>query len=39
MTYDEIKKQYGLTKEQVISVIKYTSSLVRGEEVHTIPAQ
>lgn len=39
MTYEEIKKEYGLTKEQILAVIKYTSSLVRGEEVHKIPAQ
>ena len=39
MTYEEIKKEYGLTKEQILAVIKYTSSLVRGEEVRTIPAQ
>ncbi len=38
MTYEEIEKEYGLTKEQVLAVIKYTSSLVRGEEVHKIPA-
>ena len=39
MTYEEMKKEYGLTKEQILAVIKYTSSLVRGEEVHKIPAQ
>ena len=39
MVYEEIKKEYGLTKEQILAVIKYTSSLVRGEEVHNIPAQ
>lgn len=38
MTYQEIEKEYGLTKEQILAVIKYTSSLVRGEEVHKIPA-
>lgn len=38
MTYEEIEKEYGLTKEQILAVIKYASSLVRGEEVHKIPA-
>lgn len=38
MTYDEIRKEYGLTKEQILAVIRYTSSMIRGEEVHTIAA-
>lgn len=38
MTYDNIKKEYGLKKEQVLAVIKYTSSMVKGEEVHEVPA-
>ncbi len=38
MTYEEIKKEYNLTKEQILAVIKYTASFVRGEEVHKIPA-
>lgn len=38
MSYEEIKKEYGLTKEQILAVIKYASSLVRGEEVHKIAA-
>ena len=37
MTYAEIEKEYGLAKEQVLAVIRYTSSLVRGEEVHRLP--
>ncbi len=36
MTYEEIKKEYNLTKEQILAVIKYTASFVRGEEVHKI---
>ena len=38
MTYEEIKKEYNLTKEQILAVIRYTASFVRGEEVHKIPA-
>ena len=38
MTYEEIQKEYGLTKEQVLSVIRYTSSIISGVEVHKIPA-
>ena len=36
MTYEEIEKEYGLKKAAVVAVIKYTSSLVRGEEVHAV---
>ena len=36
MTYDEIKKEYGLKKEDIIAVIKYAASFVHGEEVHEI---
>jgi len=38
MTYDEIEKEYDLKKDQILAVIKYASSFVRGEEVHQIPA-
>ncbi|MBI2147868.1 DUF433 domain-containing protein [Candidatus Woesearchaeota archaeon] len=38
MTYQEIEKEYGLTKEQIVAVIKHASSYVRGEEVYSIPA-
>ena len=38
MTYDEIQHEYGLTKKQILAVIKYTASFVRGEEVYTIAA-
>lgn len=38
MTYEEIEKEYGLKKEDVISVIKYASSLIHGEAVHKVPA-
>ncbi len=38
MTYEEIEEEYGLTKEGILAVIRYTASLIRGEEVHKIPA-
>ena len=34
MTYDEIKNQYDITREDILAVMKYVSSLVKGEEVH-----
>ena len=36
MTYEEIKKEYGLTKEDILVVLKYVSSLIKGEEIHKI---
>ncbi len=38
LSYEEIKQEYGLTKEQVLAVIKYAASMLRGEEVHKLPA-
>ena len=38
LSYEEINQEYGLTKEQVLAVIKYASSMMRGEEVHKMPA-
>ena len=34
-TYEEIKDDYGLNKEQILAVVRYASSFIRGEEVHT----
>lgn len=36
MTYEEINKEYGLTKKQVVSVLEYVSSLMHGHEVHEV---
>jgi len=33
MTYDEIQKEHGLKKEDILAVIRYMASLVKGEEV------
>lgn len=38
MTYEEIQNEYGLNKEQVLTVIRYAASLIHGEEVHPVPA-
>jgi len=36
MTYKEIQEEYGLTKEDVLAVIRYLASLVRGEQIYQI---
>ncbi len=38
MTYEEIEEEYGLTKEHLLAVIRYSASLIHGEEVHQVPA-
>ncbi len=38
MTYEEIKKEYGLTKDQILSVIRYASSFLSGELIHKVPS-
>ena len=36
MTYKEIGEEYGLTREDIIAVIRYVASLVKGEEIHKL---
>jgi uncharacterized protein (DUF433 family) len=36
MTYDEIKKEYNISKEEILAVIRYVVSLIKGEEVHRL---
>ena len=38
MTYEEIKKEYGLSKDQILAVIKYAGSFIHGEEIHRVSA-
>ena len=38
MTYEKIEKEYKLNRTQILSVVKYATSFVLGEEVHKIPA-
>mgnify|MGYP001564604934 CR=1 FL=1 len=38
MSYEEIEKEYGLNKEDILAVISYAASLVRGEEIHKVSA-
>ena len=38
MDYEEIEEEYGITKEDILVVIRYASSIVRGEEVHKATA-
>lgn len=33
MTYEEIEKEYGITKEDIMSVMKYLGSFIHGEHV------
>lgn len=36
MSYEEIEEEYGLTKEDILAVIRYASSLIQGEEVRPV---
>ena len=38
MGYEEIEQEYGIHKEQIVAVIQYVSSFVRGEEVQATVA-
>jgi len=33
MTYEEIQREYNINKEQILAVIRYAASFIRGEEV------
>jgi len=33
MANEEIKKEYGLSKEDILAAVKYASSFVKGERV------
>ena len=33
MNYDEIEREYGIEKEDILAVIAYSASFVRGEEI------
>ena len=36
MAYEEIGKEYGIKKEDIIATIEYAASLVKGEEIRTL---
>jgi uncharacterized protein (DUF433 family) len=36
MNYDEIEREYGIEKEDILAVIEYTASFVRGEEIRPL---
>ena len=36
MTYEEIEREYGLEREDILAVLEYTASFVRGEEVRSL---
>jgi len=36
MTYEEIHEEYGLTKDDILAVLGYAASLIKGEEIHKL---
>jgi uncharacterized protein (DUF433 family) len=36
MTYEEIEREYGITKKDILAAIEYTSSFFRGEKVRKL---
>ena len=38
MGYEDIQQDYGITKEDILAVIRYASSIIRGEEIHRATA-
>lgn len=32
MDFEEIEKEYGLTKEQILSAVRYVAGWIKGEE-------
>lgn len=37
MGFNEIEKEYGLTKEQVLSALRYVAGWIKGEEAKNYP--
>ena len=33
MSYEEIQQEYDLTKEDILLVIRYVASMIKGEEI------
>ncbi len=33
MTYEEIEREYGLKKEEILAAVRYASSFLKGEEI------
>jgi uncharacterized protein (DUF433 family) len=36
MTYEEIQEEYGLTREEILSVIRYVVALVKDKRVYQL---
>ena len=36
MTYEEIEREYGIRREDILAVLEYTASFVRGEEIRPL---
>ena len=36
MSYEEIEKEYGVKREDILAVIEYVTSFIKGEEIKTL---
>jgi len=36
MTYEEIEKEYGIKREDILAAIEYATSMIKGEEVRPL---
>jgi len=36
MAYEEIEREYGVEREDILAVLEYTASFVRGEEIRPL---
>ena len=36
MTYEEIEREYGIRREDILAVLEYTASFVREEEIRPL---
>jgi len=36
MDYEEIEREYGIRREDILAVLEYTASFVRGEEIRPL---
>ena len=39
MTYEEIEREYGVGKLDIIAAIKYAARFVMGEEIHSLKTE
>lgn len=36
MTYDEVMKEYDITKKDILSVLEYASAYISGDEIRAV---